>query len=41
LIKQRYLEARQGEAFGDIELVRREGASRPEAAQLGAEYGDA
>lgn len=38
LVKQRYLEARQGEAFGDIELVRREGAQRPDAARLGQEF---
>ena len=30
LIKQRYLSARQSDAFGDIELVRLEGASPPE-----------
>jgi segregation and condensation protein A len=34
LIKQHYLAARQAESFGDIELVRLEGARRPDASTL-------
>ena len=34
LIKSRYLEARPSEAFGDIDLIRREGVTRPDLAAL-------
>lgn len=37
LIKQSYLEARQSESFGDIDLVRREGAQPPEMAAIESE----
>jgi segregation and condensation protein A len=36
LIKSSYLRAQQAEAFGDIDLVRREGAMRPDVAALAA-----
>lgn len=39
LIKSRYLEARQAEAFGDIDLVRREGVAPPDVAALAATAG--
>ncbi|MDA0365764.1 MAG: ScpA family protein [Chloroflexi bacterium] len=39
LIKSGYLEARQAEAFGDIDLVRREAATRPDVVTLAANAG--
>ncbi len=38
LIKQRYLAARQSESFGDIELVRLEGATAPLFAQVEEDF---
>ncbi len=38
LIKQRYLAARQSDAFGDIELVRLEGATVPEFTQVEEDF---
>jgi segregation and condensation protein A len=38
LIKSRYLTAEQPEAFGEIELVRIEGASIPDATELAEDY---
>ena len=41
LIKSRYLTAEQPEAFGEIELVRIEGAAIPDASELAEDYASA
>jgi chromatin segregation and condensation protein Rec8/ScpA/Scc1 (kleisin family) len=38
LIKSRYLEATQSERFGDIDLVRIEGAAVPDLGELAEEF---